>query len=278
MRIIAIVTCYHPNPELLIRSITSYARHVDKLLVWRNSALPEELELELSGRFKAELRGDGTNVGISKALNSAWKEAVDGGYDCLLTMDQDSVWHNFDAFLTQVTSNGLSLCFYSPRIVAAGSMPEPESESILIPTASAITSGMLIPVNVLNLVGGWDEDLRIDSVDDEFCFHAHSLGIKSWECRAGWLEHRFGDRRLVSLLWMQFHTYNYSPERLYGIYRDHIIVYRRYKGDDSKAAKRSFMRTWGRRRPIRILLGEKKRWAKLLAILRGVRDGFLYKL
>lgn len=278
MRIIAIVTCYNPAPELLLKSVASYAPLVEKLLVWRNSVLPEELESELRDRFKAEFRGDGTNVGISKALNAAWKEAAAEGYDCLLTMDQDSVWHNFDAFLSHAINHGLSMCFYSPAIVTTGMTYESGSEHCISPTNSSIISGSLIPISVLKIVGGWDEDLKIDAVDDEFCFHAHSLGIKSWECRAGWLDHRFGDKRPVSFLWFHFDTFNYPPERLYEIYRNHIIVFRRYKGDDSKVLRYCFIQTWVRRRPLRIFLGERRKWAKFHAIFRGVKDGFLKKI
>ena len=273
MKVLAIAACYHPNPELLLKSVASYASHVDKLLIWRNSILPEELESELSGRFKAEFRGDGTNVGISTALNAAWEEADAGNYDCLLTMDQDSVWHEFEAYVSQATTNGLAMCFYSPQFTMMGETPNP-GNSALTPLDITITSGMLIPVSVLNVVGGWDESFTIDAVDVEFCLHARSLGIQCWRCGDGWLEHRLGDRRRVSFLGLHFYTYNYSPERLYSTYKNHIITFRRYKGNISKQARKAFVRICVRRQPIRILLGEKGRWTKLLAIFRGVRDGF----
>ena len=274
MKIIAIVTCYHPSLELLLRSLESYVFHVDKLLVWRNSPLPEDLESDLSSRFKAEFRGDGTNVGISTALNVAWKEAAAGNYDFLLTMDQDSVWHGFDAYLSQALAKGHSMCIYSPRTRMPGEIPSPEIEPTLTPLDAAMTSGMLIPLSVLNMVGGWDESFKIDAVDVEFCLHARALGVQCWQCGAGWLEHRLGDRRLVSFLRHHFYTYNYSPKRLYGIYKNHIIIFRRYKGAVSKRARRSFVKTWIRRHPIRIFLGEDSKRAKILAIIRGIRDGF----
>ncbi len=273
MKVIAIVTCYNPTPDLLVKSVASYADHVDKLLIWRNSILPKELELELSGRYKAEFRGDGTNAGIPAALNVAWKEAVTENYDCLLTMDQDSIWHEFEAYLSQASTNGLSTCFYSPTFKMMGETPHPQS-TILTPLDITITSGMLIPISVLNLVGGWDECFKIDAVDVEFCLHARSLGIQCWRCGAGWLEHRLGDRHQATFFGIHFYTYNYSAERLYSTYRNHIIAFRRYKGAISKKARNTFVRICIYRQPVRILLGEKDKWAKLTAILRGIRDGF----
>lgn len=278
MRIIAIVTCYYPCPELLLRSIESYAYNVDKLIIWRNSTLSSDLESELSVRFKAAFRGDGTNVGISRALNCAWKEAVDEGYDCLLTMDQDSVWHGFDAYLLQAATNGFSDCIYSPRLCSMGEMPATEDKLFLAPIDLAFTSGMLVPVKVLDIIGGWDENLILDAVDVDFCLHAYSLGIKCWRCSAGWLEHRLGSKRQASFLGMHFYTYNYPPERLYGIYRNHIIVLGRYKGAAKKQARKAFTKTWGGRRPIRILLGENNKRAKFHAIIRGIRDGIMGRI
>lgn len=278
MKIIAIVICYKPTPELLLRSVASYAGSVDKLLVWRNSSLPDTLEKELSSRFGAEFRGDGTNVGISKALNAAWKEAAAGNYDCLLTMDHDSVWHDFDAYVSQASAQDLTKRFFSPLTIIMGCTPSPAQLSSLTPLVVAMTSGMLIPISVLDSLGGWDENLKVDAVDDEFCLHAASLGIQCWRCGDGWLEHRLGDKRRVSFLGLHFHIYNYSPERLYGIFRNHIIVFRKYKGEASKKARHLFVRVWVYRRPIRILLGEEKRWTKIHAILRGIKDGFLYRL
>ncbi len=275
IKIIAIVVCYHPSHELLINSLASYASYVDKILVWRNSLLPNGLESELASRFEVEFRGDCTNVGIPTALNTAWKEAVAGNYDCLLTMDQDSIWHNFDAFLSQALDHGLCKCFYAPIVTMMGETVHPGVEPSLTPIDNALTSGMLIPISVLNEVEGWDKRFKIDAVDLEFCLHARSLGIQCWRCSSGWLAHRLGDRRPASFLGLHFYTYNYSPERLYGIYRNHIIVLRRYRGKASKEASQSFVHNWVRRRPIRILLGEENRWAKFHAIIRGIRDGLL---
>ena len=187
VKIMAIVVCYQPSKELLINSLETYASRVDKLLVWRNSILPDELESELASRFKAEFRGDGSNAGISTALNAAWKEAVAGNYDCLLTMDQDSIWHNFDAYLSQTLGHSLCKCYYTPIFKMMGETVYPEDEPLLTPACGAITSGMLIPISVLNEVGGWNIRFKIDAVDFDFAYTLPHLEYSVGDAEAaGW--------------------------------------------------------------------------------------------
>ena len=315
MKILAVTVLFNPDPELLLRSVASYAGCVRKVLAWRNSPLPPELEEALLGFGNVELRGDGTNAGIPRALNSALREAAACGCDTLLTMDQDSVWHGFGSFLAAVSAPGAPEGFYSPETrtgdagasahadeAAGGSTHADRAPGVSAgdgeaagtsahadeaagasagdgeaageafhATDTAYTSGMLVPVCIAERIGGWDEDFTVDGVDNEFCLHALSLGIRCWKVGAGWLEHRLGKVEFRRLLGLRFRVYNYPPERLYGIYRNNLVAIRRYSSV-SGPFRKLFLHTWGWRRPVRMLLGEKQLAAKLRAILRGLRD------
>lgn len=272
MRILAVCIAFNPDPALMLRSVMSYAPQVDKLLVWRNSPLPQDLVDSLGSIPNLEFRGDCTNAGISAALNAAWREAAAGAYDYLLTMDQDSVWHGFDAFVRQVSGLHILDSFYTPLILMMGESPAPGNGAMCEPVDFSMTSGMLLPIDVIEKVGGWDESLEVDAIDTEFCLHARSLGLQCYRCGSGWIEHSLGKRRRSSFLGLKFYTYNYSPQRLYGIYKNHFIVFRRYP-QVCAPARKAFLRTWGRRRPVRILLGESDKVRKFRAILKGIRDG-----
>ena len=285
MKILAVTVVFNPSAELLLRSVASYAGSVDRVLVWRNSPLDDGLEEKLR-ELGCALAGDGSNAGISHALNAAWREAVSGGFDALLTMDQDSVWHGFGDYLAAIIAPDAPEGFYSPVICQGadfegGSMPgrglvpgAPEGNgldaSVYSAVDTAFTSGMLIPLKVLERVGGWDEEFLVDGVDNEFCLHALSLGIRCWKCGAGRLEHQLGRVEFKRFLGMRFRVYNYPPERLYGIYRNNLIAIKRYP-EVSGSFRRQFLRGWALRMPVRILLGESNRSAKFRTILRGVR-------
>ena len=269
MKILAVTVVYNPPGEMLLRSVASYADSVARVMVWRNSPVPANLEKDLRA-LGCVFAGDGSNAGISCALNAAWKEAVSGGFDALLTMDQDSVWHGLEEFIAAVDSPSSPAGFYSPLICQNGEKPADFSGGFTA-VDTAFTSGMLIPLKVLERVGGWDESFLVDGVDNEFCLHALSLGIKCWKCGAGWLEHRLGKVEFKRFLGIRFRVYNYPPERLYGIYRNNLTAIRRYP-DVSGGFRRQFLRVWGWRRHIRMLLGERGLRAKWRAILSGIRD------
>lgn len=250
------VVLYNPDPELLARNIASFSDCVDHILLWRNSPFDAYFP-------KTEPAGDETNQGISVALNFAAAYAVSHGYDYLLTMDQDSVWKDFPSFLSLALSEDAPEGLYGARL---DERPQPDYVQVL----NLITSGMLIPVHLLKRIGGWRTDFKVDCLDVDFVLHAESMGIHSYRLGAGSLIHRFGNRQRVKGL---FYVYNYPPQRLYTIFRNHILVFREY-GKIARSLKRVFVRTWVWHRVPRIILGEKPLVPKLKAIIRGARDGF----
>ena len=255
MRILAVIVAYNPDLEALERCLASFQEHVDKVVIWKNSNFDYE-------RDDVEFAGDDSNCGIGKALNYAWKKADEEGFDALLTMDQDSVWQDFPAFLQKAAQAPDGL--WGPWV-----NKEPAAD--FVASDLLITSGMLVPLRLIKRIGGWREDFLVDAVDVDFVLHAKELGIPAWRVGGGWLQQQFGGRRKKGLI----HVYDYSPERLYGIFRNHIIVIRRYKGVSGQL-RRMFVKRWYFSRPIRILLGEKDAFKKLGAIIRGIRDGKRY--
>ena len=281
MKILAVVVAYHPDVEALQCRLARYCDAVDRIFLWKNSPF------ELAGEKMVEA-GDGTNRGIAYALNRAWQYARENGFDYLLTMDQDSEWEDFPAYLKAALDGPVGL--YGPRVcpksdagaavwqagpegAAAGHTGSQDTGGAgavrYEPTDFLITSGMLIALPLLDEIGGWREDFSVDAVDVDFVLRAKSLGIPSFRVGAGVLWQQFGGRRKKC----GFHIYDYSPERLYGIFRNHILTIRRY-GSYAEPLRRMFVRRWLISRVPRILLGEKNRWAKFKAIIRGIRDGF----
>ena len=271
MKILAVSVVYQPEEELLLRSIASYADAVDAIWIWRNSSLPAALEDAL-GRFEGlSQQGNGENVGIAKALNAAARYARENGFDALLAMDQDSVWHNLTGFLAAIEAPDAPEGIYAPLIGASPADETDKSADLFSPLETAFTSGMFVPIPVIGKVGGWCEDFLVDGIDNEFCLHALSLGIRCWRVGEGRLEHRLGKVETKRLFGLRFKTYNYSPERLYGIYRNNLLSIKKYPSVSGKF-RRQFRSVWFWKRPLRMLLGEQNLKAKFSAIFRGIRD------
>ena len=255
MRILAVIVAYRPQMEVLERNLHSFSDHVDKVLLWQNSPFS-------FAHPKVELAGDGTNRGIGTALNFALDYALENGYDWLLTMDQDSCWEDFPSFVLAV-GKGPGRALFGPYVTG-----EEKKASLYSPSDFLITSGMLAPVSVLRELGGWRTDFKVDAVDVDMVLKALSRGIPCLKVAEGSLRQRFGAKRKVH----GFYVYDYPPDRLYSIFRNHIILIRTYPYV-GRNLKKMFVRRWIKSRIPRILLGEKNRWNKLCAISRGILDG-----
>ena len=89
-RIAAVVVLYHPGPEV-IDNIRSWAGQVEMVYAVDNSEVPEpSVKTRLSALRNVTYLPQGENRGIARALNIGASRAFAAGYDCLLTMDQDS--------------------------------------------------------------------------------------------------------------------------------------------------------------------------------------------
>ena len=262
---LVIVVTYYPEKELISRNISALIHSVDKVLIWENTPSDHRDKYRFFCHEKVEYCGDGINS-ISHALNYAWQYAKQGGYDHLLTMDQDSCFEDFPRYLKQTILNEEAPTgIFTPTIKELKIEVKRDFEEINRP----ITSGMLIPVVLIDKIGGWDEDFKIDAVDDEFCLHAHSLDIKIFTVKGIVMRHCLGEPTKRTLWGHTITLRNYSANRLYGIYRNKIILVRKYPQffyirDDFMSWLRNIV--W-------ILLFEDNKARKFISILQGCLAG-----
>ena len=266
--ILSIIVTYFPEKELLEKNINAIIHSVDKVLIWENTPSDFCENYRLINHKKIEYCGDGINS-ISHALNHAWRYAKTNGYDYLLTMDQDSHFEDFPCYLEQTIFNeSAPKGIYSPPI--EGRTIVRDFEEIDMP----ITSGMLIPITLIDKIGGWDEEFKIDSVDDEFCLHAHTLGIKTFAVKGIVMQHRLGFPVTRRFLGHTIILRNYSPYRLHDIYKNNIILVRKYS--QFTYIKKNLL-NW-LKQIIWMLLFEDDKAKKLMSILRGCFAGLTKRL
>ncbi len=266
--ILAVIVTYFPEKELLERNVGALIHNVDKILIWENTPSGQRESHRFIDHEKVEYCGDGINS-ISHALNHAWRYAKAKGYNHLLTMDQDSCFEDFPRYLKQTTLNkDAPEGIYTPPIEGREVSEDFEE------TKRPITSGMLMAVALIDRIGGWNEEFKIDAVDDEFCLHAHLLGIKIFTIKGIVMQHRLGEPVRQRFLGHTITLRNYSSNRLYDIYRNNIILIRKYPQftyirDDFKGWLWNIV--W-------ILLFENNKVGKFLAILRGCFAGLTKRL
>jgi len=262
-KILAVVVTYYPDEELLTKNIQAFVNDVDKVLIWENTPESEKLNYRFIQHEKIEYRGDGVNS-IARALNYAWRYAKENGYDYLLTMDQDSLFLDFPSYKKTVMANCIGQdAIYGPNYSYKPIDPIQEKHY-------TITSGMMLPVSVLDAVGGYDEFFTVDGLDMDLCLKAREKGIKTYVIRDCILKHKFGNSVSASL-WGHIVLYaSYPPKRLYNIYKTHIFLIRKYKSDE---LKKEFCFICLRKTPRNVILFEKEKVSKLWAILKGIIVG-----
>ena len=262
-RILAIVVTYYPDRELLIQNVGAFIDYVDKVLIWENTTSETKL-YRFVQHEKIEYCGDGINS-ISRALNYAWRYAKDNGYMYLLTMDQDSVWENFESYLKRTIWNPQApYGLYGPNV--SGKIYEEQWVH-----QDLITSGMLVPLQILDDVGGYYEQFNVDGIDLYLCYSAREKGYEAYMIPQSRMNQHFGRIGVNSFTFCKFSTYNYSATRLYEIYKSQIIILRRFK--TNREFKKFFWMNRIIKWPLKIILVETHKIEKIEAIIRGIVDG-----
>ena len=279
MKIVAVVVLYHPDLQIVQENLMAFTYQVDKTLIWDNS--PGETSVKNENFIRnmfphVIIQGDGINHGISYGLNKAWEYARQHQYDALLTMDQDSIFSDFAFFRKRVENKwemeGLSACGPTPNLKSKDALRD------FSPNSHLITSGMLIPISLLDTCGGYCRDYKIDGIDIELCYHLKACGYHTYIENKSNLVQRFGqhETRAIPLFGEKAFSH-YNASRLYEIFRNHIVTWRRYRFP-WKLTKLIFYEYFVSYviKDI-IILGDNKE-EYLTAVLKGCVDGFRFNI
>lgn len=243
MKIVSVVITFYPNKNELITNIMSYIDYVDHLIIWDNTP-DEEYTLNLSdfGGFenKISIEGVSENKGIGYALNRVAEDAINRGYNWMLTMDQDSAFADgkfFDQFQKETKSEMgiISPVHNAIRFNQESNIPN-EIDIIA-------TSGNLVNLKAWQSVGGFNENLFIDEVDHDFCLRIKQKGFKVFECKNILLNHKLGDiKEIKTLRGKAIRISLHSALRTYYIVRNSFYMFNQYQNqfpDVIKARKRN---------------------------------------
>jgi rhamnosyltransferase len=145
----------------------------------------------------------------------------------------------------------------------------PRRDDQLIPCDFLISSGSLLPVDAYRRVGPFDESLFVDNVDLEWCMRARAAGFSLYGVAAAHLEHQLGEARLR--VGDKVRLVVHSPERLYYMTRNRLLLYRRpymplkWKIKDSLRIVAKFTATM-------VFLAPRREYARMT--WRGLRDAW----
>lgn len=241
-RVYAVVVSYNPDLPVLKRLVLSVEGQVECILLVdngsRNVTAVAALEKEVANLRLISL---GENLGVAKAHNVGIVESRKAGATHVLIFDHDSkapidlVKTLLKAEMALMRSGArvaaVGPAFHDPRTgrqypfarINGFSLQSlyPESESEPVEVSILISSGSLINLQALDVVGGMREDFFIDYVDIEWCLRAGSLGYKLYGVPSVSMEHAIGDSRL-KVLGREISIH--SPLRRYYLARNSVLL------------------------------------------------------
>ncbi len=270
-RIAAVVVLYGPGPEVL-ENIRTWAGQVELVYALDNT---EELG-GVKGTFAQRLAvlenvvylSQGENVGIARALNIGAELARTAGYDCLLTMDQDS--RGDDGLVANLLAcrgagEGVAPGIVAPfHVTRAVRRPPPAAE--YSEAMTPMTSGCLLDLAAWRDVGPFRDDFFIDFVDNEYCLRLRRSGYRVVRANRAILTHEVGEiTRHGPLI-----ATNHSPLRRYYKTRNRFVVFREYLRTFPGHCTFDLVRLT--KEIGSIVLFEKEKTAKLRMMWQGWRD------
>jgi len=238
--ITAVVVTYQPELEVLNRLIDALSPQVTSVVVVDNGSRSDLAAWNSERNTRAvELLQLGENLGIAAAQNAGIQLARDRRVGFVLLMDQDSVpAPDMVEKLLSALSEHLSPAAAGPRYMDARQHNPPpfirvhglrlercvcSTEESVVPVDYLIASGCLIPMSVLDKVGGMRDELFIDYVDIEWGLRARHHGFQSYGCCSAHMQHSLGDHP-ISFFGKNIPVH--SPLRHYYHFRNAVLLYK----------------------------------------------------
>jgi rhamnosyltransferase len=283
----AVVVTYHPDGDVAQR-LRRVAEEAGPTVVVDNGS--PAAALDRTRAAGVELLDLGENIGLAAALNRGVARLAELGCSHAVLFDQDSsprpgmvaaLWRTRCAFP--------DAAIVGPRIVDAvpgrgpyrwvarhpripGAFRRVTCEQGDLPDVTGvITSGSLVEIDAWRRLGGFDEALFIDYVDNDFCLRAIAAGRTVAVSAGAVLEHRLGSRTRHEVLGHEVRPTHHSPLRHYYIARNRVRLWRRHALRHPSWA--AFDAGFAAYNLVRMLAFEDERRRKLRAMMLGTWDG-----
>lgn len=206
IKVTAIVVTYNSEVSMLDAVLSALSPQCKLLIVDNSTNSNSTVEIrELAGLHGAECLSLGSNFGIAYAQNRGIEHALKNGAADVLLMDDDSVAPPdlVRGLMTARAQFPMQPIVISARIVDEQgrdmSNRQAQPEKCLTPCSELTSSGTLIPANVFERVGLFDESLFIDCVDFEWGWRALAEGIPLMLSNIDSIGHRLGEGKRFGL-------------------------------------------------------------------------------
>ncbi len=247
--IYAVLVTFDPDIHTLTKCLANLRTQVHKILVVDNlSKNIDEIHRTVNAKHNVELITLEQNDGLGRAHNVGIKTAKENGATHVLLLDHDSIptagmVANMTAALRELAADNRRVAAVGARYL--GSYAGNESffvqfgwlkfrrvfcsrdDERYVRADFLISSGSLIPISVLEEIGGMDERLFIDHVDTDWFLRANYKGYPSYGACDALMEHGLGDQTYRVWLGRWHYLPKHKPFRYYYIFRNSILLYKK---------------------------------------------------
>lgn len=242
----AVLVTWNPNLAVLAEVLAALSPQVERVVVVDNGTRDSGFATVCAEHPDIVVVALPENLGLAHAMNVGIEQArgMPGAAQVLL-MDQDSVP---ESGMVVALQRALQRLDPTARVGAVGPRYRDRREAADAPFVRIrfpfnrklrcngdcadvrcdflISSGCLIPLDVLAKVGDMDAALFIDNVDLDWCFRASAAGYVLHGVCAARLRHHLGDARR-GLPGVPRGIVVHSPRRLFYMMRNRVLLYRR---------------------------------------------------
>ena len=278
-KLAACVILYNPD-QSVVTNIETYIKHIDVLYVIDNK-YGEIVTTTLKNKYSNIIVKKYDNYGLAYPYNKVLEE-IKNKFKFLLLMDQDSSF-NYDNI--EKFRNFIDIMNWEGVLALGCTLIDINksfcNSNINIKTRKVdkiINSGTIVNVKLAEEIGGWNEDLFIDAVDDEFCYRGRIKGYKILQCNESiCLKHVIGTPIKRKIFFKTYSSMNHNYIRKYYMIRNGLYVWKKYHFLNNKKFFKDYLKAnWNM--IVEIILIEKDKFRKLKYCYLGIRDFFNSKM
>lgn len=271
---IGVVSLYHPHVDEFVRNCKRYITHLDRLVIWNNSApeahVVEQLRILLDEfNSKIEWVDCRENRCIAPAINHTLKQATAEQIELILVMDQDSYWADFGAYLADVDTSYLqdaNIGAWAPYVFGCYDKADVD----IATTPNLINSGTIFRTSSLEAIGGADLLFPLDGLDNDMAFRLRKAGYRLVCLPRHEMKHELGHP--IRSRFLRIYSTNYNAIRTYSITRAQLLIIKRHHDIMSWQEIWVIVKEYIFWKFIRIWLVEPDKWNRFRAYCRGIHD------
>lgn len=273
--VVALIITYNPDMDILYKNIEAVSCQLNHIIVFDNASKnANEICNLLTAKSNILLIQNDKNIGIAAALNRGFYRAKELGFEWILTLDQDSIIRNglLEKCIEAVKDDKIAIVAAKSVDRNIQNLCKKDISDKIINVTKAITSGTLNSIKIWERMGGFDEFLFIDCVDDDYCNRLLESGYQILQVQDALFSHSIGETKQIILFGKPIYIFNHSADRKYYQVRNWIYLDYKYKGRiTSKSVKHTLVVF------LKVICAEKNKIKKIMSIWRGLWDGIKSK-